>query len=325
MSSPEVELESAKWLNENLVICELCESSTFHMSEYCNLCHTPLAISTAVQSTQRETRFIPILGTSGVGKTTYTAMLLELLRHDREIQANLDRASTRALQRSTLSALFHRRFPEPTPMEPERWHWVQADLTLPLEEPAARKSFSMFGRNDDADDSNVVPWLTPDLPGLVVEQAINHQDYCPVVIKVVAKASGMLLLIDAMRVGVEPSDEYQDELATQLATFVRNHARCAGLNSVLVDVPVAVVFTKTDRCLDAVADPKTFAKKRLPRFYETIHSNIRHYQFFAANVAGGVTRVRDDHYIPFQIQPKGVLEPFAWVLNTQMASSPVPA
>lgn len=310
----EVELESAKWLNENLVICEICESSTFHMSEYCNLCHTPLAISTAVQSSERKTRFIPILGTSGVGKTTYTAMLLELLRHDRNIQANLDRASTRALQRSTLSALFGRRFPAPTSIEPEHWHWVQADLTLPMVEPAARKGFSMFGRSDGSPD-NVVSWLTPDLPGLVVEQAISHQDYCPVVIKVVSKATGVLLLIDAMRAGVEPIDDYQDELATQLATFVRNHARCAGLNSVLVDIPVAVVFTKTDRCNEAIADPESFAKRKLPRFFETIHSNIRHYQFFAANVAGGVTRVSDDHYIPFQIQPRGVVEPFAWVLN----------
>lgn len=319
----EVELESAKWLNEHLVVCELCESSTFHMSDYCNLCHTPLAISTAVQSSNHATRFIPILGTSGVGKTTYTAMLLELLRHDTEIQANLDRPSTRALQRQTLSSLFQRRFPQPTPMDPEHWHWVQSDLVLPTEEPTTRKGFSMFGRNEDED--NVVSWLMPDLPGLVVEQAINHQDYCPVVIKIVSKATGLLLLVDAMRAAVEPADQHQDELATQLATFVRNHARCAGLNSVLVDIPVAIVFTKTDRCPAAADDPKAFAKRQLPRFYETIHMNIRHYQFFGANVAGGVTRIRDDHFIPFQIQPKGVVEPFAWVINTQTSSTKTPA
>src|SRR5207247_1966556 len=74
-------------------------------------------------------RMIAVIGTSGVGKTVYLGMLLDILsRQPQRMQVLARGAFSITLQQTVISALARGEFPTKTPNEPDRWNWVHCQI-----------------------------------------------------------------------------------------------------------------------------------------------------------------------------------------------------
>ena len=58
--------------------CPLCGGTTYE-GKSCSTCFLPVKVIESIQSRAQSPRFVGVLGPSGVGKTVYLGMLLDLL------------------------------------------------------------------------------------------------------------------------------------------------------------------------------------------------------------------------------------------------------
>jgi hypothetical protein len=83
--------------------------------------------------------------------------------------------------------------------------------------------------------------------------------------------------------------------------------------------PVAVVLCKADYCPQCFDDPRVFAETNLNRVWNICESRFANVQFFAATVIGSLGFGSDDDGnvvpIPLHTAPRGILEPFEWILS----------
>jgi hypothetical protein len=81
------------------------------------------------------------------------------------------------------------------------------------------------------------------------------------------------------------------------------------------------VFTKADLFEEPIRDPEAFAKANAPALWRLCGARLQHYKFFCSGVAGSVGKLVDrngqEALVPLRIEPKGIIEPFAW-LTTQI-------
>jgi hypothetical protein len=86
-----------------------------------------------------------------------------------------------------------------------------------------------------------------------------------------------------------------------------------------VATPVALVFTKADLCEEAIDDPTSFARANAPGLARQCESRLRNYRFYCSAVAGSTAKLVDPYggetLIPLRIEPRGIIEPFAWLMN----------
>ena len=163
-----------------------------------------------------------------------------------------------------------------------------------------------------------VDLVAPDLAGESMAMELDHQDSFPVVRTCVSKAFAAIVLIDAVKAREHGTDE--DLLATKIATYLYCNVPRVGLMRKSVELPLAIVFTKTDLCSDAADDPTRFAKHNLPAFFSYAERNLPRRKFFSASVVGSVTEVSNDYgnyAIPLHVQPNGITEPLEWILGVQ--------
>ena len=83
--------------------------------------------------------------------------------------------------------------------------------------------------------------------------------------------------------------------------------------------PVAVVLCKADYCPQCFDDPRVFAKTNLNRVWNICESRFANVEFFATTVIGSLGFGSDDDAnvipIPLHAAPRGILEPFEWILR----------
>jgi hypothetical protein len=86
-----------------------------------------------------------------------------------------------------------------------------------------------------------------------------------------------------------------------------------------IEVPVAVVFTKADLCEAANQDPEAFARANAPALVRLCETRLQHHRFYCSGVAGSTGRLVDrgglETLIPLRIEPRGIIEPFAWLMS----------
>jgi hypothetical protein len=86
-----------------------------------------------------------------------------------------------------------------------------------------------------------------------------------------------------------------------------------------VDVPVAIVFTKADLLEGAIRDPDSFARANAPALWRLCDTRLKRFKFYCSAVAGSTGRLVDrdglETLVPLRIEPRGVVEPFAWLLQ----------
>jgi Double-GTPase 2 len=240
---------------------------------------------------------VGVLGPSGVGKTVYLGMLLDLLaRGMYRLHGLAQSPFTLSLHRNLILALERQRFPEKTPVESDRWDWMHCAIY-------AGKSKTPYDI------------VTPDVAGEAVMGELENPGTYKTIRALIGRCAGLVVLVDVVQVIAD--GQGQELFAMQLLSYLdalkpRKRAR-------KIDVPVAIVFTKTDLWDEWIRDPETFAKANAPALYNQCRTRLERYSFYFSGVAGSTGRLIDrngqDMLVPLRVEPRGIVEPFAWMIN----------
>ena len=276
--------------------CPLCAGHLFE-GDACGTCHAPASVIESIVYRDRDPRFIGVLGPSGVGKTVYLGMLLDMLsRGAGGLHGTAKGPFSLALHRNTILALERQRFPEKTPNEADRWDWVHCEVTS--------------GRRGPVYDI-----VTPDVAGEAVMAEIEHPKSNPTIRSLIGRCSALVVLADMMQVVAE--GQGQELFAMQLVSYLDSlrPARKRGK----VEIPVAIVFTKADLYDGSVRDPDAFASANAPGLWRLCESRLKHFRFYCSGVAGSTGKLVDrdgqETLVPLRVEPRGIIEPFAWLLS----------
>jgi double-GTPase-like protein len=281
--------------------CYICGGGNNFDAELCRHCHAPMALSHQATSQKILPRMIATIGPSGAGKTVYLGMLTDMLsRQDDTMQLLARGAFSIKLQQHTMSALSRCEFPSKTPNEPDRWHWVHCQVLR-----KRRKAVEL---------------IMPDLAGEALLEEVDHPNTYPVIHAFLERCSSVLILIDGPRAEAGESDEgfhtmklisYLCELASDPQSGWQNR-------------PVALVFTKADQCESCFDDPAEFAARHTPGLVQQCRERLKRHKFYAVGVAGAIGVHNEKHgrvYVPLRIEPRGIVEPFQWLLEQLDAKS----
>lgn len=275
--------------------CYICGGGNNFDAELCRHCYAPMALVHQANSQKIHPRMVAAIGSSGAGKTVYLGMLADMLSKGRDDLQLLARgAFSIGLQERTMAALARSEFPAKTPNEPDRWNWVHCQILRKKLKP--------------------VELILPDLAGESLLEEIDHPNTYPVIRAFLGKCSGVLVLIDASRCQAGEADE--DFRAMKLLSYLCELQ--ADKKTGWASKAVALVFTKADQCDHCFDDPGQFARRHTPGLYLQCRERLKRHAFFAAGVAGACgyrLEGRGRIHVPLRIEPRGVVEPFHWLLD----------
>ena len=240
---------------------------------------------------------IAVVGASGVGKTVYLGLLMDMLSRQTERMQSLARgAFSINLQQTTVSALSRRQFPSKTCNEPDRWNWVYCQVR--------RDAFSP-----------TIEMIMPDMAGESVLEEIDHPNTYRVIKEFLKKSSAALVLIDAIR--LRESDRDQDYFAMKILSYLSEVAP-AGKHG-WSERPIAVVFTKVDQAEACRDDPTGFAKNHATGLWRHCQQRFSNHRFFAASAVGACawheSARQGRRRVPLRVEPHGIIEPFEWLVE----------
>ena len=116
--------------------CPMCGGHLFE-GDACGSCHVPAKVIESIYYRDKQPRFVGVLGPSGVGKTVYLGVLLDLLsRGVNGLHGAAKGAFSLALHRNVVLSLEEQRFPDKTPNESDHWEWVHCEVTTGKKTPA---------------------------------------------------------------------------------------------------------------------------------------------------------------------------------------------
>jgi hypothetical protein len=276
--------------------CPLCDGHVYQ-GDPCGTCYAPAGVIESIVTSERVPRFVGVLGPTNVGKTVYLGMLLDMLARGVGGLHGMARGPfSLSLHRNLILALENQRFPDKTPNEPDHWQWVHCEVT------AGKR-----GRIFDI--------VTPDVAGEAVQRELENPKSNRIIRALIGKCSALVLLIDTA--GVISEGQGQELFAMQLISYLDSLQ--AARRGRKVTVPVALVFTKADLCEDAIDNPEAFARANAPALARLCESRLKNYRFYCSAVAGSTARLIDPHggetLVPLRIEPRGIIEPFAWLMN----------
>jgi hypothetical protein len=293
-----LELDSYRLLPYAVQVpCYVCEEGNTYDAELCRHCFAPMALAHQAKNQKTLPRMVATIGPSGVGKTVFLGMLIDMLsRQLTGIQVLARGAFSIRLQQHVIGALARCEFPSKTPNEPDRWNWVHCQVKLPTQRRA-------------------VELIMPDMAGEAILEEVDHPHAYPVIRKFLGKCAGILILIDAEKIRDAVLD--QDYFTMKLLTYLSelgDHSRSPWRRR-----PVGLVFTKADQCKAAFHNPGEFAKTHTPGLWQQANERFANYRFFATGVAGGTVfrqaRGQPRQRIPLRIEPHGITEPFEWLIQ----------
>jgi hypothetical protein len=280
------------------VPCFICGGANAFDSELCRHCQAPMALTHQTGNVKNLPGLIATLGADGAGKTVYLGMLLDMLSHGAgSLQALARGAFSITLQQIVSAALARCEFPEKTPSEPDCWNWVHCQL-------------SVAGRHRPTEV------IMPDIAGDALAEEVDHPNTFPVVRQSLAKASGLLILIDSTE--IEEGDRFQDCFVMKILSYLSELESKPKLKR-RRPRPVALVFTKTDQCPECFENPAIYARERTPGLWQHCQRRFAKHRFFASSVAGacGDRELPDGSRVkvPLRIEPHGIVEPFTWLIG----------
>jgi hypothetical protein len=291
-----VELDSYRLANYAAQIpCLICERGNTLDAEVCRNCYAPMVLAHQAQSRQAAPLMFATLGPSGVGKTVYLGMLLDMLsRQPKDLQVSARGGFSVTLQQITLAALARCEFPTKTPNEPDRWHWVHCQVKGQRHRQA-------------------VDLVIPDIAGEALFEEVDHPRSYQLIHAFLGRCHGVMILIDGTKLQLGSLDE--DYFAMKLLSHLSelgNDPKTPWGNR-----PVALIFSKADQCEMCFEDPTGYAQRHAPGLWRVCQQRFRRHRFFAAGVAGAcaVRHVRGEgqQSIPLRIEPRGIIEPFEWL------------
>ena len=142
-----------------------------------------------------------------------------------------------SLQQLTIS-LANCEFPDKTPNEPDRWNWIHCQVR-------------------SSNKRNPSELIMPDLSGEAILEEVDHPHTYPVIGAFLSKCSGIMLLIDAVRLmeGGKDQDFFAMKMLSYLSELDDDH------KSGWCRRPISMIFTKADQCEVCFDDPGEFARK----------------------------------------------------------------
>lgn len=276
--------------------CYICQEGNAFDSERCRHCAAPMALAHQARAQKFQPRMLAVLGTSGVGKTVYLGILLDMLsRRPERMQVLARGAFSVTLQQAVVGSLARGQFPGKTPGEPERWNWVHCQLrTAQRREP--------------------IELIVPDMAGEAMLEEVDHPHTHVGIRRFLQQCAGAVVLVDAAEMDDGSPD--QDYFAMKLLSY---------LNELQIDGepawqgrPLAVVLSKADQCENCFEDPADFAHKRASGLWRHCVERFPRHRFFASGVAGscaGVDVRGGRIVVPLRIEPRGIVEPFEWLVG----------
>jgi hypothetical protein len=196
-----------------------------------------------------------------------------------------------------MSHMAARKFPPKTPLEVNAWKWAYYQVRY------------QHGRAMDWYDL-----LLPDMAGEALAQEIETPQSYRAITGLLSKTSAALVLIDAAIAA--SGSPHPDYFALKLMSYAdRAFATKRGGKS---RKPIAIVLCKADYCPECFDNPRAFAETNLNRLWNICESRFENVQFFATSTVGSLGFASDEDGnvipIPLHAAPRGVLEPFEWIL-----------
>jgi len=278
--------------------CLICETQNENEAIVCGTCGAPMALIQEALCQERDPCIVTVIGDSNVGKTVYLGMLLDMLSKRAEnFEAIPKGAYSVNLQHSVISYLGARQFPPKTAMEVDDWHWA----------------YYQVSRRDCG--PQIYDLVMPDMAGEAIAAEVATPSTFAVIRSLLEKSAGAVLLVDAALAGA--GSPQPDFFALKLMSYL--DGVIATKRDEKLSTPVAVVLSKADYCPECFDDPRNFAKTNLNRLWNMCESRFKYFEFFATSVVGalGYGTDQSDNVIPYplHVAPRGVLEPFEWVLT----------
>ena len=261
----------------------------------------PLALAHQANCLKAPPRMLACIGSSGVGKTVYLGMLLDMIsRRTEDLQVLARWAFSINLQQLTIAALARGEFPEKTPR------------TRPLELGALRGARARMPR--------ALRLIMPDMAGEALLEEVEHPKTYQVVRSFLSKCQGAVVMIDAQRLaaGAADQDYFTMKLLTYLVQLVED-PKTGWRNR-----PLAIVFSKADQCDACFDDPAEYAARHAAGLERHCRERFKKHRFFAASVAGNCAFLEGYEgrsMIPLRVEPRGIIEPFQWLINMRRCAA----
>jgi hypothetical protein len=246
----------------------------------------------------RDPCIVTVVGDSNVGKTVYLGMLLDMLsKRAEDYEAIPKGAYSVNLQHNVITYLGARQFPPKTAVEVDDWHWAYYQV-------AHQKK-----------NSRIYDLVMPDMAGEAIATEVANPKTFTVIRSLLEKSAGAVLLVDgALAAAGSPQPDF---FALKLMSYLDGVLTAKKMDR--LKTPVAVVLSKGDHCPECFDDPRAFARTNLNRLWNICESRFVNFEFFAASVVGGLGYGTDewDNVVqyPLHVAPRGILEPFDWVLS----------
>ncbi len=278
--------------------CLICRCSNPDDALLCATCLAPMTLTQESIVQGREPCIVSVIGDSNVGKTVYLGYLLDMLsRRAGDYEAVPKGPFSINLQQTVMSHLAARMFPAKTPNEVDQWHWAYSQVS--------------HQRNADR-------WydlVMPDMAGEAIATELDVPDSYLVIRGLLERSAGVMLLIDAAMAAM--GNVQADFFAFKLMSYID---QLAGLRiGAKVATPIAVVLCKSDCCPQAFDHPLTFVQTNLNRLWNLCESRFENVAFFSASVIGSIAYGSDSDdnvvTVPLHSAPRGILEPFEWLLT----------
>lgn len=296
--------------------CHFCGHDNMIDADRCCHCCAPIQLSRCTEPKKGQTvsaaKVMTTLGPEGSGKTVFLGMLLDLLSRQRE-RTNFtacDSASV-AIQQDTVAALAQGEFPYPTEDEPDRWRWAHCRLNR-----RARK------------DPHEI--FMPDISGKSLINELERPGGFPLFKGLFLRSFGVFVCVDAGEVSrgeknveffamriINQMNDVREREAEKARQKIRKKKRPKPETQHVP--PIAVVLTKSDECEIAFEDPAAFARTKMPNLWELCQGLANPLEFFAASAVGrcAARRSSSGRYsmVPLRVEPRGIIEPFRWILG----------
>jgi hypothetical protein len=256
-----------------------------------------MALAHQAKTQKVRPRMVAAIGASGVGKTVYLGMLLDMLsRRVRGMQILARGAFSITLQQAAISAFSRREFPNKTPNEPDHWHWMHAQVSI-------------------QDRRNVAELIMPDMSGEAILEEVDHPNTYRVIRTFLEQCAGIMILIDAEQLmeGSRDQDYFSMKLLSYLSELDSDPKKGWQHR------PVALILSKADRVERCFDDPHEFARQHAAGLWQHCNERFKNHKFFASGVAGccltRFVRGRGKVESPLRVEPRGIVEPFEWLVQ----------
>jgi len=291
-------METATISTDTDLPCLICETRNPGNAVVCGNCFAPMSLIQEALTQERDPCITTVIGDSNVGKTVYLGMLLDMLSKKAEdYEAVPKGAYSVNLQHTVISYLAGRQFPPKTAVEADQWHWAYYQVM------------------DKTDKKCIYDLVMPDMAGEAIAAEVAAPSTFTVIRSLLEKSSAAILLVDAALAGAGSSQP--DFFALKLMSYL--DGVIATKASQKLSTPIAIVLSKADYSPDCFDNPRAFAETNLNRLWNICQTRFEHFEFFATSVVGALGYGADeyDNVIPYplHVAPRGILEPFEWVLG----------